>query len=44
MGLARVTIDATGVGKPLERVWASFGYDELNWTATPARQSQHVCA
>ena len=35
VGLARVTIDATAVGEPLERVWASFGYDELNWTATP---------
>ena len=34
MGLARVTIDAARVRKPLERVWASFGYDELNWTAT----------
>ena len=30
-----MTIDATAVGEPFERVWASFGYDELNWTATP---------
>jgi len=28
-------IDATTVSKRLERVWASFGYDELSWTATP---------
>lgn len=34
-GLARVTIDAATVIKPLEHLWASFGYDELSWTATP---------
>jgi len=33
--LARVVIDAAAVSEPLERVWTSFGYDELNWTATP---------
>ena len=31
----RVTIDASRAIKPLERIWNSFGYDELNWTATP---------
>ncbi|HTC70017.1 MAG TPA: hypothetical protein VK662_10650 [Acidothermaceae bacterium] len=33
--LARVVIDAAAVSQPLERIWTSFGYDELNWTATP---------
>lgn len=31
----RVTVDASRVSGPLERVWASFGYDEISWTATP---------
>ncbi|MBO0882827.1 MAG: hypothetical protein J2P17_21335, partial [Mycobacterium sp.] len=30
-----VTIDCAAPTGPLERIWASFGYDELNWTATP---------
>jgi xylan 1,4-beta-xylosidase len=30
-----VTVDCAAAIGPLERVWAAFGYDELNWTATP---------
>jgi xylan 1,4-beta-xylosidase len=32
---AQVTIDCSSPIGPLERIWASFGYDELNWTGTP---------
>ncbi len=32
---ADVTVDCSAPIGPLERIWASFGYDELNWTATP---------
>ena len=35
MTIASVSIDAAGPSAPLERIWMSFGYDELNWTATP---------
>ncbi len=30
-----VSVDATVVGTPLERVWAFHGYDEINYTTTP---------
>jgi len=28
-------VDATAPGGPLERVWAYYGYDEVNYTTTP---------
>lgn len=31
----QVTVDATGAGAPLERVWAFHGYDEINYTTVP---------
>ena len=36
---ARVTVDACCDRGPLQRIWASFGYDEINWTYTPHRQA-----
>ena len=30
-----VSVDATSVGTPLERVWPFHGYDEINYTTTP---------
>jgi xylan 1,4-beta-xylosidase len=30
-----IEVDATAAGIPLERVWAYYGYDELNYTTTP---------
>jgi xylan 1,4-beta-xylosidase len=32
---ATISVDATAPGTPLERVWAYFGYDEVNYTTTP---------
>lgn len=32
---ARVTVECSRDVGELERIWMSFGYDELNWTATP---------
>jgi xylan 1,4-beta-xylosidase len=32
---AAIHVDATQPGAPLERVWAYFGYDEVNYTTTP---------
>ncbi|HVC79929.1 MAG TPA: hypothetical protein VNL35_05425 [Chloroflexota bacterium] len=32
---ARVMVDCRRPLGPLPRLWTSFGYDELNWTATP---------
>lgn len=32
---ADITIDCGSPIGPLRPIWASFGYDELNWTATP---------
>jgi len=32
---ARVEVDCGHPLGPLARLWTSFGYDELNWTATP---------
>ena len=29
-----ISVDATGAGTPLERVWAFHGYDEINYTTT----------
>jgi len=34
-----VSVDATAVGTPLERVWAFHGYDEINDTTTPEGQA-----
>jgi xylan 1,4-beta-xylosidase len=34
-----VTVDATSAGAPLERVWSYYGYDEANYTITPAGQA-----
>jgi xylan 1,4-beta-xylosidase len=31
-----ITIDATGAGKPLERIWPFYGFDEVNYATTPA--------
>jgi xylan 1,4-beta-xylosidase len=30
-----VAVDATATGTPLLRVWAMYGYDEINYTTTP---------
>jgi xylan 1,4-beta-xylosidase len=35
MADVRVTVECSRDMGELERVWMSFGYDELNWTATP---------
>ncbi len=32
---AHVEVDCRRRLGPVQRIWASFGYDELNWTATP---------
>lgn len=32
---AEITVECGSSTGPLEPIWASFGYDELNWTATP---------
>jgi xylan 1,4-beta-xylosidase len=32
---ATVTVDAGAPGTPLDPIWASLGYDEINWTYTP---------
>ncbi|MDP8998557.1 MAG: beta-xylosidase [Myxococcota bacterium] len=34
-----VTVDATGAGTPLKRIWDFYGYDEDNYTTTPAGQA-----
>src|SRR5262245_17572989 len=36
---AGVSVDATQTGTPLERVWPYYGYDEVNYTTTPAGQA-----
>ena len=33
---ATVTVDCAAPIGPLDRIWTSFGYDEINWTYTPA--------
>jgi xylan 1,4-beta-xylosidase len=33
---AAVTVDCGAPIGPLDRIWTSFGYDEINWTYTPA--------
>jgi xylan 1,4-beta-xylosidase len=33
--IVQVEVDCRQRIGPLRRIWASFGYDELNWTATP---------
>ena len=33
---ATVTINCAAPLGPLDRIWTSFGYDEINWTYTPA--------
>ena len=33
---ARVRVDCAASEGPLRRIWTSFGYDEINWTYTPA--------
>lgn len=35
MDATRITVGGSHVSGPLERVWESFGYDEISWTATP---------
>ncbi|MGH2347697.1 MAG: GH39 family glycosyl hydrolase, partial [Chloroflexota bacterium] len=35
MGITRMEVDCRRAIGPLRRIWTSFGYDELNWTATP---------
>lgn len=32
---ARVEVDAAAEGTSIEPIWASLGYDEINWTYTP---------
>lgn len=38
---AEVTVDATSSLGTIPRIWASIGYDELNWTATPRGKAIH---
>src|SRR5262249_61384526 len=33
---ATVRVDAGDWRGPIRRIWTSFGYDEINWTYTPA--------
>ncbi|CAA9489943.1 MAG: GH39 [uncultured Rubrobacteraceae bacterium] len=33
---ARVAVDCADARGPVERIWTSVGYDELNWTYTPS--------
>ena len=33
---ATVRVDAGATLGPTRRIWTSFGYDEINWTSTPA--------
>ena len=33
---ATVRVDCAARLGPLRRIWTSFGYDEINWTSTPA--------
>ncbi len=33
---ASVRVDGAANRGPLRRIWTSFGYDEINWTCTPA--------
>jgi len=35
METVHVAVDAASDLGPLDRIWRSFGYDELNWTYTP---------
>lgn len=30
-----ITVDAGAEIGPLDRIWRSFGYDEINWSYTP---------
>jgi xylan 1,4-beta-xylosidase len=32
---ATIRVDAAAEGTPLQPIWASVGYDEINWTYTP---------
>src|SRR5262245_46077425 len=32
---ARIRVDCEDQRGPLRRIWASIGYDEINWTYTP---------
>jgi xylan 1,4-beta-xylosidase len=36
MAEATVRVDAGTRLGPIRRIWTSFGYDEINWTSTPA--------
>lgn len=38
---ARVVVDPSETVGPIPRIWASIGYDELNWTATPRGSAIH---
>src|SRR5215470_5989752 len=33
---ATVRVNAGAALGPIRRIWTSFGYDEINWTSTPA--------
>ena len=33
---ATVRVDGAISQGPIRRIWTSFGYDEINWTCTPA--------
>jgi xylan 1,4-beta-xylosidase len=33
---ATVRVDCGARQGPIRRIWTSFGYDEINWTSTPA--------
>jgi xylan 1,4-beta-xylosidase len=34
-GSVSISVDATAVGAPLDRVWSFHGYDEINYTTSP---------
>lgn len=40
-GAATVVVDPSQTLGPIPRIWASIGYDELNWTSTPRGKAIH---
>lgn len=38
---ATIVVDSSQTLGPIPRIWASIGYDELNWTATPRGKAIH---
>jgi xylan 1,4-beta-xylosidase len=34
-GSGRISVNGTAAGAPLRRIWAYYGFDEVNYTTTP---------